>query len=284
MLKEQDEFSEIVEQEPTGERLIEEMYLDSPERYLIYLFHIATYKFARIYTDGKVVLDYGCGSGYGTNLIAASCKNIIGVDIAREAIEYAKSRYQANNLAYRQIEKAHKSPLPFADATFDTVLSFQVIEHIAEANSYLSEIYRVLKPGGTFLCATPDRSTRFLIPWQKPWNIWHVHEYDGAGLKQALSPFFPSLELLHMGGTADVLKIELRRTQKIMWLTLPFTLPFIPEAIRTTALKWLKRLASQRKSKHKMAARPVFSFGESDIRIAPEVSPSVNLIAVARKE
>jgi ubiquinone/menaquinone biosynthesis C-methylase UbiE len=55
--------------EPTGERVIEEFYRSSPGNYLIYLFHMATYNFARDYVVDKHVLDYGCGSGYGTHLV-----------------------------------------------------------------------------------------------------------------------------------------------------------------------------------------------------------------------
>jgi len=64
--------------EPTGERMIEKFYLDSPSNYLIYLFHIATYNFVLHHVAGKRVLDYGCGSGYGTHHLAASCASIVG--------------------------------------------------------------------------------------------------------------------------------------------------------------------------------------------------------------
>lgn len=265
--------------EPTGERMIEEFYLSSPEKYLIYLFHIATYNFARNYVIGRQVLDYGCGSGYGTRYIATDCANIIGVDIAADAIEYARTHYQSANLTYQCIDPADRTPLPFADASFDTVLSFQVIEHIPDAISYLSEIHRLLKPGGVFICATPDRSTR-LLPRQKPWNIWHLHEYDAASLACALAMFFPFPTLLRMGGRRDVLDIEISRTRRLMWLTLPVTLPFIPETIRIAALKLLRGLVGQ---KSKPAALREFPFSEQDLVITPDVSPSVNLVAVAYK-
>lgn len=268
--------------EPTGERLIEEFYLNSPENYLIYLFHKVTYNFARDYVTDRQVLDYGCGSGYGTHDIAASCANIVGVDIAGDAIEYAREHYQAENLAYRYIESADRAPLPFADASFGTVLSFQVIEHIPDAGPYLSEIHRVLKPGGTFVCATPDRSTR-LLPRQKPWNMWHVHEYDAASLECALTQLFTSLTLLRMSGRRDVIDIEIRRTRRLMWLTLPVTLPFVPEVVRVAALKWLKRLAGQSGGRRSAPTVREFPFSEKDLVISPDASPSVNLIAIARK-
>jgi len=186
--------------EPTGERMIEEFYLDSSQNYLIYLFHIATYNFALKHVAGKRVLDYGCGSGYGTHYVAASCESIVGVDIAGDAIEYANSHYKADNLAYQRISRADQAPLPFKDAEFDVVLSFQVIEHISDVAPYLSEIRRVLKPGGVFICATPDRSTR-LLPKQKPWNMWHVNEYDEIGFERVVAPYFSSLEMLCMSGT-----------------------------------------------------------------------------------
>ena len=60
--------------EPTSERVSEEPYRTGPDSdYLIYLFHIATYDFAVPFVSGRHVLDFGCGTGYGTHRIAAAC-------------------------------------------------------------------------------------------------------------------------------------------------------------------------------------------------------------------
>ena len=261
--------------------MIEEFYLDSPQNYLIYLFHIATYNFALTHLNGKRVLDYGCGSGYGTHYVAGSCESIVGVDIAGDAIEYAKSHYMMDNLAYQRITPADEEPLPFDHSEFDVVLSFQVIEHISDVAPYLTEIRRVLKPGGVFICATPDRSSR-LLPKQKPWNMWHVYEYDAKEFERTLIPFFSSTKLLCMGGTKSVIDIEIKRTKRLMWLTLPVTLPFIPEVIRIASLKFLKRLSGLGEQKVQITTDK-FSFGEADLVIAPKLTPSVNLIAIAHK-
>ena len=269
-----------MELEPTGERVIEEFYQSSPENYLIYLFHVVTYNFASRHVQGRKVLDYGCGSGYGTYRMSGESESIIGIDIAEDAVAYAKSHYQADNLQFRQVEPAESSPLPFKDASFDTVLSFQVIEHVHDVSQYLAEIARVLRSGGVFICATPDRSTR-LLPGQKPWNMWHVVEYDVGGLEKVLSGHFPTIEMLRMGGEPEVLAIELRRTARLKWLTLPVTLPFVPEGMRTWALRQLKRLSGQGKATEQQAQ--AFSFDESALTIAREATPSVHIISVAHK-
>lgn len=270
-----------MELKTTGERVIEESYRASPGRYLIYLFHLATYRFALQYVRGKNVLDYGCGSGYGSHFLADQCRLVKGVDISGEAIEYASSHYQADNLEFSVIAPSEQAPLPFSDSSFEVVVSFQVIEHISNIDSYLGEIFRVLTPGGVFICATPDRSTR-LLRSQKPWNLWHIREYSSDALQHILSSRFMDVEVLKMGGRKDVLDIELRRTRRLMWSTLPFTLPFVPEFIRRSALRLLKMLAFREKSYGAGEAK-VFDFDERDITIAPDVDPSTNLIAVARK-
>lgn len=270
-----------MELETTGERVIEDSYRSSPERYLIYLFHRITYEFARDYIKGKTVLDYGCGSGYGSHFLAPDCAAITAVDISADAIAYAQSKYQAENLRYQSIAPAEQEPLPFTDASFDSVISFQVIEHIPDTTTYLSEIKRVLKPGGVFVCATPDRSTR-LLPGQKPWNVWHVKEYSNAGFKQLLGSQFKSVEVLGMGGKPEVLDIELRRARRTMWLTLPFTLPIMPEAWRVKCLQFLKRLTN--KTADNKGEVHNFDFSAADLFIAADAKPSTNLIAVAHKQ
>jgi len=227
------------------------------------------------------VLDYGCGSGYGSHFLATHCHSITGVDISADAIAYADSHYRADNLDFHTIAPAERAPLPFADSSFGVVLSFQVIEHIRQVDAYLSEIERVLQPGGVFVCATPDRSTR-LLPGQKPWNVWHIREYDREALRHTLATRFTAVEVLGMGGRPDVLALELRRARRLKWLTLPFTLPVTPEFVRIGALRLLKRL--NREPQTRTANEPAdFGFDESALCIAPDAAPSTNLIAVARK-
>lgn len=122
----------------------EAFYLDSPENYLMYLFHIATCNFALVHVIGKYILDYGYGSGYDAYHMAVSGDSIIGMDVADKVIESTKSNYRADNLAYRRVE-------------CDVILSFLVIEHIIKVAPSLSKIHRVYKPGWVFICATLDR-------------------------------------------------------------------------------------------------------------------------------
>lgn len=262
--------------EPTGERMILEHYKSSPEDYVIYLLHIATYDFAEQYTRDKRVLDYGCGSGYGAARIARTAARVTAVDVAQDAVDYARSQYQAGNLEFARIDPA--APLPFADASFDTVLSFQVFEHVEDTERYLAEIKRVLAPGGHLVLVTPDRSTR-LLPFQKPWNRWHLKEYDAGSLGRAVKRYFPSAEMLHMSGRRDVIDIELQRCNRLKWLALPFTLPFIPDPARVAMLNAVHAVRDRKKE----PARTLqFDFDESAITIGPALTPSLNLIVVAK--
>lgn len=265
--------------EPTGERMIVEHYRSSPEDYVIYLMHIATYRFAEQYSSGKRVLDYGCGSGYGSSWIARSAAHVTAVDVAADAIAHAGTQFAAPNLDFLTIDPAQ--PLPFADDAFDTVLSFQVFEHVADTARYLSEIRRVLAPGGRLVLVTPDRSTR-LLPLQKPWNRWHLKEYDGESLQRIVGTYFPDARILHMSGRRDVIDIELRRCRKLKWLALPFTLPFFPDRVRVGLLNLLHALRDRPQA---TASTPElsFDFDETAITIDRNTTPSVNLVAVASK-
>ena len=94
--------------EPTGERMITEHYKSSPEDFVIYLLHIATYDFAEQFTRDKRVLDYGCGSGYGSARIAAGAVEVIGVDVADDAVTYAREQFAGDNLHFQAIDPAER--------------------------------------------------------------------------------------------------------------------------------------------------------------------------------
>jgi 2-polyprenyl-3-methyl-5-hydroxy-6-metoxy-1,4-benzoquinol methylase len=264
----------------TGERVVVEDYRSTPEQYLIYLFHAVSYRFAERWTEGREVLDCGCGSGYGTAGAAAGATSVVGVDVSRQAIEHARANFSAPNLAFEPTEE--EQPLPFPDRSFDTVLSFQVIEHVRHPDAHLSEIRRVLRPDGHLVLTTPDRRTR-LFPAQRPWNRWHRTEYGERSLRRLLTPHFDAVELLGMSGSEDVLGIELRRTRRARWLMLPATLPLYPDRVRTRALAQVQRLREARASRSAAPEPRDFDFDESALRIAPGAWPAVNLVAVAQR-
>jgi SAM-dependent methyltransferase len=266
--------------EPTTERIIADNYQSDQESYLLYLMHVATYKYSLNFVAGKKVLDYGCGSGYGTALISSTCSEITGVDVSSEAIAHAKSHFNGSNLTYMHVERIEVSPMPFPDSSFDVVLSFQVIEHVEDVPAYLRELERVLVPGGVIMIATPDRSSR-LFSFQKPWNIWHLREYSQAQLQKELAAQFSDVNVLLTGGKPEILQIELNRTARMKWLLLPFTLPFIPDGIRKACLRFIKDIRYSLSSKAGTAYHP--DFDESAISISNQEDHSIDLLAVARK-
>jgi SAM-dependent methyltransferase len=261
--------------EPTGERMIMEHYKSSPEDYVIYLLHIATYRFAEQFTRGKRVLDFGCGSGYGSAQISQSAAHVTAVDVAEDAIAYARTQFPRDNLEFLAIDPTAR--LPFEDASFDTVLSFQVFEHVSDTALYLSEIRRVLRPSGQLVLVTPDRSTR-LLPLQRPWNRWHLHEYGNRELGRTLTRYFDRVEVLGMTGKPEMIEIELRRCSKVKWMTLPFTLPIMPDGWRVAALNAIHRARGE--SARTGAARD-YPFTVDDVVIEAGAKPSVNLVALA---
>jgi SAM-dependent methyltransferase len=270
------------ELEPTGERVIEDAYRRSLGAYVIYLFHLASYRFAESYCRGQAVLDLGCGSGYGAAHLAQTARSVDGVDVSAEAIDFARKRYSRPNLVYQKIDP--DVALPFPDAVFDVVLSFQVIEHVVDVDGYLREAYRVLRPGGYLIVITPDRRHR-LLPGQKPWNRWHLREYSAKSLTAVAARTIPVEEILTMGAPWPIAGVEHRRYRWTKWLTLPFTLPFWPEVVRRRSLDLLHSIKGQGAAVEAETCESSlsFDFDERAIVIAKEAPHSTNLVLVARR-
>src|SRR3954454_1577508 len=99
---------------------------------------------------GLRILDAGCGTG-GTTIELRRFGDVVGVDLAWEALEPARDR------GLRQLARASIGRLPFASASFDVATSFEVVYHLGVSSdtTALIEIHRVLKPGGIFLLRVP---------------------------------------------------------------------------------------------------------------------------------
>jgi dolichol-phosphate mannosyltransferase len=98
------------------------------------------------------VLDIGCGS----SVIIQSLNNAVGMDVSMGKLRFLRRRGI-------ELVRGSAFALPFKDATFDCVISSQVIEHIPYDEALFSEIVRVLQPGGELIIGTPDYAT---VGWQ----------------------------------------------------------------------------------------------------------------------
>src|SRR5258708_2262027 len=120
------------------------------------------YEFERIYHlvaeryghPSKDALDYGCGSGYGTALLAKSFGRVVGIDVDEESITLCREQYPSPNLSFEAFESGRQ---PFANETFDFIGAFQVFEHIplAETQGLVRALWLMLRPGGISVITTP---------------------------------------------------------------------------------------------------------------------------------
>ena len=106
---------------------------------------------------GKSVLDVGCAGGFMTEAIAEKGARVTGIDPANEAINAARAHAQGSGLEVSYIVGVGEE-LPYEDASFDAVVCVDVLEHVQDLDKVISEITRVLKPGGMFLFDTINRN------------------------------------------------------------------------------------------------------------------------------
>ena len=97
------------------------------------------------------VLDVGCGTGEMAAKLMRLGYEVCGVDLAEPMIRHARDRYGPDRFRVGDIEH-----IPFRDNTFDAVVCLGVIEYLATDEQALREIWRVLKPGGSAVVATPS--------------------------------------------------------------------------------------------------------------------------------
>src|SRR5438876_7366584 len=189
------------------------MHIDqffSLEDYCLRLMHLSAYEEAAKRASGKKVLEIGCNTGYGTKIISRVCRRIIGVDLSASALKVAAERYSGANINYLLIDGLK---LPFADGEFELIISFQVIEHISNYDTYLSELKRVLAPAGMVIFTTPNARVR-LDPGMKPWNEFHVREFSAEELGELLRDWFPQVAIQGLSAGNEVYSVEYGRVQR----------------------------------------------------------------------
>ena len=153
--------------------------------------HLARYLFAEQMVKGKRVADIACGTGYGSEMLAkAGARSVHGIDLSEEAVQFSLEHHNVPNAAFSVGNAQKLTAIP--DGEYDVVVSFETIEHLPNVESYLDEMSRILRPGGTFLVSTPDRRLSSVMhPFLgHPANPHHVREYIERELLDLLSTRF----------------------------------------------------------------------------------------------
>lgn len=149
--------------------------------------HWHRYHFVAPLVAGREVLDVACGAGYGSALLARTAAKVTGADVSPAAIAHAGGRYgSVRNLAFVTADCA---ALPFPDASFDAVVSFETIEHIAAQDAFLDEARRVLRPGGLFVLSCPNKVE--YSDKRGARNEYHVRELYRDELARLVGARFP---------------------------------------------------------------------------------------------
>jgi len=137
--------------------------------------HVARYEFAAKHLRPGRVLDLACGVGYGTKLLAErSGSPVLGADLSREAIEYARSRYGGPGIEFRVADA-----MTFTDAAgFDSIVSLETVEHLPDPHGFLARVVSLLRPGGTLVASVPITPSTDVNPH-------HRHDFSERSFRAA---------------------------------------------------------------------------------------------------
>lgn len=127
------------------------------------------------------VLDAACGSGFGSEILAKKAKNVFGVDISKEALDYAKLEHDSNNIKFI---KSDVKKMPFDDNFFDISVGIETLEHLKDYEKYLSELKRVTKNNGVVMISTPRKKSEI------PLTPFHEKEFTFDEFRALLNKYF----------------------------------------------------------------------------------------------
>ncbi len=140
-------------------------------------------------------LELGCGEGRGVGIIAENADSYLALDKIPEVIN--KLTTQFPDLEFRQ---AVFPPVALPDASFDAIVSFQVIEHIKDDELFIKELRRLLKPGGKAIITTPNNKMTLSR------NPWHIREYTADTLEALAKKYFDKVEMKGIAGSERVME------------------------------------------------------------------------------
>jgi SAM-dependent methyltransferase len=156
------------------------------------------------------ILEVGCGIGSVVFELSQQGHNVTGIDISREAIAYGLNKYGDIHLEVQAAEA-----LPYDNQSFDVVLSFDLLEHIAEVDKHIAEVLRVLRPGGYYLFETPNKYSNMIFETLShrslKWRRAHPSLHSPRQLKRRLRAHGFELRFVKMNPINEFTLSKIRR-------------------------------------------------------------------------
>ena len=226
--------------------------------------HRAGYRLSSERLGPGRVLDLGCGTGHSYDELAP--RETVGVDVEPASLVGQD----------RETHAADMRALPFADASFSSVVSIQSIEHLPDPERVLSEVVRVLEPGGRAIFVTPNRLT-----FGRPDEIidpFHYVEFDPLQFRELCEPFFRSVEILGVQASERFRAIqgaELQQLDRLLALDPLRLRHLIPRRAR-------QKLYDRRLNRERAEPRPgALDIGPEDFWLsADDIDAAVDLFAI----
>lgn len=160
----------------TGERQLGKKIEDIRED------HLARYNWVsnKLAFD-NVVLDAGCGVGYGSSILANKVKKVCSVEVDSDVVSFAKENWSKENIEFLEGDLYYP---PFSsNAIFDTVVAFEVIEHLISPELFLTKIKKNLKIDSKVYLSVPNEN---VVSFSIERNPFHIKHYTPEAIEKIL--------------------------------------------------------------------------------------------------
>jgi 2-polyprenyl-3-methyl-5-hydroxy-6-metoxy-1,4-benzoquinol methylase len=173
------------------EEFMHERYVPGTWSFLAKYEHIPRYSFANRYIKGSRVLDFGCGTGYGSLSLAKFADHVTGLDIDVSAIKYANSKHVLPNLDY-VVSSSLGAEL--VNNSFDVITCFEMIEHVDQPTQVaaVKSFKKLLAVDGTLIISTPNP----VVTSKYGPNLYHLREMSKGEFLELLRPEFKYVQII----------------------------------------------------------------------------------------
>ena len=153
--------------------------------------HIPRYVMVQKLAEGLKVLDFGCGTGYGSAMLVKEAEFVVGVDISEDALQWARHHHRNQHLRF---ERRDDLGAGLSDNSFDLVTCFEMIEHVSQQAQALviKNFRRILGTKGKLVISTPNPE----VTENYGENPYHLHEMKEEEFVGLLKLHFKHVQIL----------------------------------------------------------------------------------------